>query len=169
MVSSYSKITYTKFEKFKNFAKAHGEDEAIAAHAARQLSEEKVAEAYRRFAKSLVPVGTGTGTDVRFGMELELTAVDNPFAASETATYRLTRNRIPVANHQVDWFFRASPGQPTEKTILKTRQDGNVEIPLRSGQSLVSAVALEEPSDELAEAMDVVWYSLWATSTFWLP
>ena len=71
LVTTFSRINYREFAKFERFAKAHGEDAAIPAHQARGLPNEDFSEAYKRFAKSLVPVGQGKGNDVRFGMEFE--------------------------------------------------------------------------------------------------
>ena len=129
MVSTYSEISYTDFEKFRKFAQVHGNDEAIKAHAARGLGEDLVEEAYRRFAKALVPVGAGSGNDVRFGMEYELTAQQSPFSGAPTVTYQLTRNRAPVAGQQVDVFFKSEAGVEAIKSEHRTDEDGLVVVP----------------------------------------
>ena len=167
LVSDFSIITYTEFEKFATFAKTHGEEEAIAEHDARGLSRDNVREAYLRFAKSLIRVGEGAGADLQVGMALELTALDNPYSGGQQVRYLLTRDKAPLIDHQVDVFFLSQTDGDAEKTSIRTDGNGVVRVPVRSGQTMVSAVALEPPSEAVAEKFDVVWFSLWASSTFW--
>ena len=169
LVTGYSKIRYPNFAKFEKFARAHGEEHAIEAHRARGLPEEDFAETYQRFAKSLVAVGKGAGNDVRLGMKFELTAVQNPYHSGDTVTYQLSRDRVPVPDHQIDVFYREAEGDLAQKFLLKTDAQGQVVVPVRRGATLVSAVAIEEPEPDQAAKRDVVWYSLWATSTFKIP
>lgn len=168
LVTDFSVITYTSYEKFTAFAKAHGADDAIAEHDARGLSRDGIREAYLRFAKSLIRVGEGEGADVQVGMGFELTALDNPYTSEESVRFLLTRKKSPQIDHQVDIFHMPTGADEAIKTSLKSDENGVVVVPLREGQTMVSAVALEVPPDAVARQFEVVWYSLWASSTFWV-
>ena len=168
IVSSFSTLTYAEFAKFETFAKAHGEDHAIAAHAERGLPDAPFKEAYLRFAKSLVKVGSGEGADREVGMAFELTALDNPYGGGDQVRFLLTRSGVPVPDHQVDMFLVAEEGSDAVKTLHRTDANGVVAIPLASGRTLVNAVSLEEPPQSVVEEFDAAWYSLWASSTYWV-
>jgi len=71
-------------------------------------------------------------------------------------------------NHQVDVFNLAPDTDEATLQIFQTDENGVVTIPVLPGKTLVNAVALETPSEGMAEKYDVVWYSLWASSTFWV-
>ena len=51
----------------------------LARHAARGLPELAFREAYTRYAKSLVAVGAGKGSDARVGLKIEVVAGANPY------------------------------------------------------------------------------------------
>jgi uncharacterized GH25 family protein len=165
-----NRITYQKFEKFENFVINHGIGEAVEAHRARGLAEENFTEGYFRFAKALVDVGDGAGSDAPLGFAYELVALDNPYTdAGDTVRFQLLYRSAPVANHQVDAFFR--PLEATgdaEQVKYTTDADGIVAIPRRPGRILVNAVRIEEPTEALAQRLDVVWVSLWASTSYWV-
>ena len=167
--SSANKLTYDKYEKFTEFLEYHGLEDFIATHDARGLSREGIKETYFRFAKALVPVGTGAGEDQELGLPLELTVIGSPFTPADAITMRLTFRKKPYAGRQVEVFWRAERGAPAQRSIYQSDADGMVQFPRRSGAYLVNAVRLEEPSARIAEELGSVWQSVWASSTFWIP
>ena len=168
MVTSVLTIDYKTFEKFQNFALKHGEIHALDTHLERGLPSENFSEAYLRFSKTLVRVGRGGGSDQRTGMGFELTALDNPYDGGDSIRYLLTRKDVPKDGHQVEVHNLAPGDEDATLQIFSTDENGVVTIPVLPGKTLVNSVALEIPPSGLAEAYDVVWYSLWASSTFWI-
>ncbi len=159
-------LTYANFEKFERFAQAHGEDFAIAAHREADLPERAFKEAYFRFAKALVKVGDGAGADQSVGFAFELVALSNPYG-NEPLRFALYRDKTLVPDHQVDVFSRAvGASDKATQVIMRTDENGEITIPRVPGEYLVNAVKLERPNARLQEALDVVWVSLWASSTF---
>ena len=59
--SATNLLTYTEWEKFADFVKAHKLDWVIDKHRERGLPETDFVEAYFRFSKSLVKIGQGQG------------------------------------------------------------------------------------------------------------
>lgn len=165
--STASKVTYKTFDKFARFVTRHDQDFAIAAHRSRGLPDTNFGESYFRFAKALVKVGTGAGADAMAGLAFELTALDNPFTGTGPIRLRLTYKRAPVPDFQIDIFHRPI-GETGDASLrhLRTDADGVATLPRARGAFLISAVRLEEPSPRIAEMMNVVWQSLWASTTF---
>lgn len=164
--SNASTVSYQTAEDFFEFARAHGNDEAIAAHAARDLPEENFKESYFRFAKTLVPVGTAEGRDTPLGLAFELTALTNPFTEPGSVRFLLSFQGKPVPDAQIDVFFVGPGGGAAVKEEYLTNALGEVVFETRPGRFLVNAVLLQAPGPRLAEALGVVWNSLWASTTF---
>lgn len=171
--SGYRTIVYDDFEKFTAFVTEKGHAPSVLEqHAARKLPETPVTEAYARFAKSLLAVGNGAGSDSLRGMELELVALTNPYVTGDTAAMavRLFYRGAPLAGNKVTVFERAEDMSVTE-IFLTTDADGRASFDVRPGMTyLVDSVVIREPSRALlAETPGAVWESLWASLTFRLP
>ena len=166
--TSATTLKYQKFDKFSSFVRSHGQDFAIARHRERNLPDTGFREAYFRFSKSLAKVGDGSGADWQFGFPLELTALDNPYTTDGPIRVQLTFQRTPLANHHIDIFHRPfGETGDADKTVAQSDADGVITIDLQPGRYLINAVKLEEPGERMAEQLDVVWVSLWASTTFW--
>lgn len=166
LMTNANTLSYDEFEKFADFARAHGNDVAIETHGARGLPETGFKESYFRFAKALVKVGDGAGKDNATGMPYELVALTNPYTDQGPVRFLLTFMGKPVADHHVDVFWRPDDGGDVKQYVLRTNALGEVIFDVQKGHYLVSAVRLEEPSARIKEALGVVWQSLWASTTF---
>lgn len=165
-------LQYNTWEKFASFARNHGAEAALEAHAARGLPREGFREGYVRFAKALMLAGgpetAAKQRDAASGLEFELVALDNPYAAADQRTIRVLAlyQGAPWANGHVTLFERVR-GETAAKRDVATNADGVAEIPVRQGAAyLVNAVVLRPPSAALAAQEDIVWESLWASLTF---
>lgn len=172
-VTSFSSITYETLNKFQAFATEKGYPDAVAAHRARRLAEQNFSEDYRRFAKSLVAVSTAAGQDRVLGMEVEITALQNPFVMQgDLLELRLDRDGTPWSNVQVTVLARGpdpDPGTTASTTYYRTDETGRVKIRTMPGyEYLVDAVSLD-PIDPPDANSGAVWLSRWASLTFARP
>ena len=168
------RVDYETLDQFERFAAKKGYPEAVARHRERQLPASGFREIYRRFAKSLVAVGGGEGKDQRLGMEVEITALDNPFHLSASALrLQLHRDGQPWSGARVTIFARvlnAGDGA-TEVDVHQTDADdkGVITLELRPGfVYLIDAVSLEEINPDHNQDA-AVWSSRWASLTFAVP
>ena len=166
LMTNANVLTYQELEEFNRFAVAHGNDFAVQTHLDRGFPAEKFKESYFRFAKALVKVGDGEGRDQATGMPYELVALTNPHTDQGPVRMLLLFKGKPVADQQVDVFFRAAGAEETTKSSLETNALGEVVFETEPGFYLVNAVRLEEPDARIKEALGVVWQSLWASLTF---
>jgi len=165
-MTTASRLNYKSFDKFAKFANTHGQSFAIAAHETRGLPQEDFTEAYFRCAKALVKVGNGAGNDQEVGFPFELTALNNPYTDDGPVRLLLTYKGAPKPDHQIDIFHRASPNAEATLVSLTSNAAGEVSIPRERGDYLINAVVLEEPSASIADKLDAVWVSLWASTTY---
>ena len=159
----------TGWERFVGFAEHKAMDGAIEAHRARGLPEEGVVERYRRYAKALVAVGSGEGSDAPVGLRTEIVAEANPYTAdlSDGLPVRVLLDGQPRADAQIELFARAPDGT-VAITTQRTDGDGRAVLAVAPGHEyLADAVALE-PLDPEAED-GVMWQTLWAALTFAVP
>lgn len=162
-----SKLVYEDPAKFESFLKAEGIEWVLKAHEERGLSTEGITELYKRFAKSLVKVGSGKGQDNNTGMRFEWVVLTNPYqeSALKTVTAQLFFEDKPFADSTVNVFIKRDA--KVEKIQLKTDADGKVEIPVADGGLfLVNAVHMVIPDETDGDTKDAVWLSLWASTTF---
>ncbi|MEL6914746.1 MAG: DUF4198 domain-containing protein [Pseudomonadota bacterium] len=159
-----SRLTYQEWQKFVNFVDHKAFDGALERHAARGLPREGFVETYRRYAKSLIAVGDGAGTDRRVGLDTEIVALANPYTDGVTAMpVEVLLYGQPRANAQVETYIRAPSGQ-ISVDIRRTDANGRATIPVRPGHEyMVDAVVLEEREGPVA------WHSMWANLTFAVP
>lgn len=155
---------FAKFADHKNFA------DIEARHAARGLPREKFREAYARFAKALVVVGSGKGADRATGMETEFVALANPYTTTaETFPVRLLYQGKARAGAQVEMYEKATD-DTVAVTLHRTDAAGEVDLPVKPGyRYLIDAVVLREPAPALAKELDAAWETLWAALTFAVP
>ena len=184
-VTAFSSLTYETLDKFEAFATEKGYPDAVLRHRARLLAEQNFSEDYRRFAKSLVAVNSAAGQDRVLGLEVEITALQNPFVMQgDLLELRLDRDGRPWSNVQVTVLARSLELEPgtTTKTSTNTttgitssttryRTDENGRIKIRTAlghEYLVDAVSLD-PIDPQESKSGAVWLSRWASLTFARP
>jgi len=158
------RLTYANWAKFQTFVDHKNLDVTQAMHLERGLPEEKFAERYVRYAKSLVASGTAQGQDIETGMKTEIIALDNPYTDDLSAglRVRVLRDGSPRPDAQVEIF--AKQGDAVTVTLTRTDANGVATIlTMPNTEYLIDAVYLE-PTDG-----DAVWQSFWASLTFKTP
>lgn len=170
--SSVNTVNYTEYDKFAEFLAEKGYEAILQQHAARKLPQVPIREAYSRFAKALVAVGSGQGADAPRGLEIELVALSNPYTADPDAEMRFQAvyQGEPLADNQVTFFAKAPDGT-VETSHRITDDTGTVSIDTVPGHAyLVDTVVVREPSRALVvQTNGAVWESLWASLTFRVP
>ena len=158
-------LIYPNLAKFQKFVDHKDFTGAIDAHKSRGLPEEGFKETYRRYAKSLVAVGSGAGADARVGLRTEFVALANPYTDRLTALpVQVFYEGTPRANTQVEVFEKSSQGRVGIFT-LKTDANGRANIPVKPGHSyMLDAVKLIP-----GETPGAAWHTLWANLTFEIP
>jgi len=160
-----STLTYRDWQKFVEFVEHKAFDGALERHGARGLPETGFRETYRRYAKSLIAVGSGEGSDRDVGLATEITALANPYTDDVSAglPVRVSLYGAPRADAQVEVYARAPDGTVTV-SLTRTNAAGEALLPVQPGyQYMVDAVVLEEREG------DVAWHSMWANVTFAVP
>ena len=166
-----STLTYREFDKFVNFIKHKDFEGLPEAHLARGLPDVGFVESYRRFAKSLIAVGSGAGQDRQVGLEIEIVALSNPYTddLSEGMAVQVLLNARPRAHVQVEVFSRpAGTKEPALIQLYRTDADGIARFPVLTGHDyMIDNVALRPV--EPTSTDDPVWHSIWANLTFAVP
>lgn len=159
-------LTYDDWDTFARFIAHKDFGDIESRHTARGLPRVGFREIYRRFAKALVAVGDGSGSDSASGMETEFIALTNPYTSTDdTITVQLLYQDAPRKDAQVEVFDKA-PDDTVTITYLRTDQNGEVTVPLTPGHRyLLDAVVLREAP----QGSEAVWESLWAALTFARP
>ena len=161
-----SRITYQEPEKFDEFV-AH-KDLDISAHPSPNYP---LTEGYTRYAKSLVSIGTGTGSDAATGLEIEFVAQSNPYTddLNGAMVLQLLYQGNPRADAQVEIFER-NPSGEVEISLTRTDSGGLVSIPVKAGHDyLIDSVLLRSRPEEKIKQDGMIWDSLWASLTFAIP
>lgn len=162
-------LTYSEWQKFINFVEHKDFEGALERHAERGIPQEGFKETYRRFAKSLVAVGSGAGADAPTGMETEIVALANPYTddLSDGIAVQVLYQGAPRADAQVELFEKQ--GDVVEVTLHRTDAEGIARLPVKPGyEYLVDAVVLRDTGVDNPEE-GAVWHSLWASLTFAVP
>lgn len=168
-------LTYTPkdgrsgWERFVGFVEHKDLKGVIEAHDARGLSQEKPAEQYRRFAKSLVAVGDGAGADAARDLRVEFVALANPYTDDVSAgmPVQLLFEGAPNPDTQIEMFQKAPDGT-VEITLHRTDAEGRATLPVLPGHSYLFDSVMAVPLEPAAEG-DPTWYTLWAALTFAVP
>ncbi len=160
-----SRLTYREWEKFVNFVEHKAFTGALERHAERGLPNEGFVETYRRYAKSLIAVGDGEGSDRAIGLDTEIIALANPYTddVSDGLPVLVTLYGEPRPNAQVELFTK-SGDEDAIVTLFRTNAEGIAMIAVEPGKAhMLDAVVLEERKG------DVAWHSMWANLTFMVP
>lgn len=163
-------LQYRTRELFESFVAHKDLTGTLERHAERGLPELEFREAYTRYAKSLVAIGSGEGADARVGLKVEVVAEANPYTddLSEGFPVQVFYEGEPRREEQVEVFERAADGAVTV-TRLRTDTEGRLSFPVTSGSTyLVDSVVMEDTGNDDPEA-GPVWHSAWASLTFTVP
>jgi uncharacterized GH25 family protein len=165
-----SRLTYSDFAVFQRFVAHKDFATALADHKARGLPETGFQETYRRYAKSLIAVGSGAGSDRVMGLKIEIVALANPYTddLSIGLPVQVLLDGAPRVDVQVELFETAPDGTVTT-ALYRTDAAGQVVLPVRPGMEyLVDSVSLRAlPNDDALAGP--VWHSDWASLTFHTP
>jgi Domain of unknown function (DUF4198) len=128
-----------------------------------------IRELYTRYAKSLVQVGGGTGSDKALGLPYELIAQSDPYIHPKGQPFavRFLRDGKPMAGALVKCFQRDKPDSVAPKPQeIRTDADGRAACDIsNSGEHMISTVHMA--SGAPADKAD--WISHWATLSFARP
>lgn len=162
------RLTYQDWAKFVNFVEHKNFEGALDRHAARGLPETGFVETYRRYAKSLVAVGTGAGQDQRLGFDVEIVALANPYTQTTgSMPVQVWYQDAPVVGGQVEVYARDADAA-VQVMLYATDENGMAQIPIQPGHDyMVDHVVLEERDG--SDASGAVWHSMWANLTFSVP
>ncbi|UWQ55649.1 DUF4198 domain-containing protein [Leisingera caerulea] len=160
-------LTYDTWEDFQAFIDHKAFGDIRTRHQDRGLPDAGFSEQYTRYAKSLVAIGDGRGSDAATGLETEIIALANPYTDSlaEGLPVRVLYQGKPRPQAQVEVFAKAPDGSVAVTTRL-TDAKGETVVVVTPGHSyLLDAVVLRPAPD----GEDYVWESLWAALTFAVP
>ncbi|MGI9402303.1 MAG: DUF4198 domain-containing protein [Rhizobiaceae bacterium] len=177
-------VTYSDFEKFRNFVTHKGYPGIIDRHNQLGLPQTGFKERYFRYAKSLVGVENGAGEDREFGLETEIVVLKNPYSSdlSNSLPVQIFYQGEPRTNAQVEVFERAlvtndANRKETENgvkiSVYQADSDGKATIPVRQGHEyLIDSVIIRPviPTEDKEKGSNSpVWESLWASMTLEIP
>lgn len=163
-------LQYETRDLFEQFVAHKDLGDVLARHAARGLPELEFREAYSRYAKALVAVGAGQGTDRETGLLTEIVALANPYTddLSGGLAVRVLYHGTPRADAQVELFARDADGN-IAITYHRTDAEGRAVLPVAPAtEYLVDAVVMEDTGNDDPKA-GPVWHSAWASLTFRTP
>ena len=162
-----NKLTYRDWELFTGFVEHKDLTGTVEAHLTRNLSKVGVKETYRRFAKSLIAVGTAAGADQDFGMRTEIIAEANPYVDDLSAGFpvRVMFEGAPRRDVQLEVFEKDPSGEVTVST-LRTDEEGRVHVPVQKGHEYNLDAVVMLPLEVQDPETDPAWQSLWAGMTF---
>ena len=155
---------------FVDFVNHKDLKDVLAAHKARGLPDVGFVENYRRFAKSLVAVGHGAGSDRVVGLRTEIVAMSNPYEPGFDGNMRVRVlfEGAPRPGAQVELFERGADGTVRVGTF-RTDDDGYARFPVVAGREYLADAVKMLPLQPDDIDNDAVWYSLWASLTFLVP
>lgn len=165
-----SRLTYDDFAIFQRFVAHKDFKTALADHAARGLPDSGFQETYRRYAKSLIAVGSGAGADRIMGMKIEIVALANPYTDNLSGGMPLLvlLDGTPRADVQVE-LFQTSPEGTVTTTMHRTDAEGRVSVPVMSGMEYMADNVSLRALDNDDHQVGPVWHSDWASLTFHTP
>ncbi|KIT15292.1 DUF4198 domain-containing protein [Jannaschia aquimarina] len=158
----------TGWERFVGFTEHKAMDGVPEAHLQRGLPQEEVREKYRRFAKALIAVGDGDGSDREVGLRSEIVAEANPYTDNLGGglPVRVLLDGLPRPGAQVELFARAPDGE-VEVTLHETDAEGRAMLPVQPGYEYLADSVAMVPLDPQSDG--AMWHSLWAALTFAVP
>ncbi len=168
-VSTPQRIYYTGMDKFAAFARHKDFEWAIQAHIDNAFPTIRFGERYTRYSKALIGVGSAQGRDKSYGLDVEFTALDNPYTDDLSDGLRVVlryENGLRT-NAQVEVFEQDPQG---DVRVFTTRTDdaGVAVIAVRAGHKyLLDHVVIRPlPPEARTSQTDPVWETLWAALTF---
>ncbi|MFT4717454.1 MAG: putative GH25 family protein [Paracoccaceae bacterium] len=165
-----SVLTYRKPETFADFATHKGAPDLIVQNQKRGFPVMGFRESFRRFAKSLIAVGTGEGQDVRIGLRAEIVALANPYIDDLVSGFpvQVFYQGQPRPQAFVEVFARNRDGEVTSKAY-RADDTGIARLDVAPDvEYLVDAtLILPLPNEDIT--LGPVWESLWASLTFKVP
>lgn len=163
-------VPYDDFAGFVRFAEHKAMPQAIVDHKARGLPEIGFVEEFRRYAKALMAIGDGAGSDRAVGLRIEIVALANPYTddLSQGMPLQVLLDGQPRAMARLALFETAADGTVTE-TPYTTDAQGQVTVPAKPGATyLADSVDLFAlPNNDAAAGP--VWHSDWASLTYAVP
>lgn len=165
-------LVYDSWSQFSDFLDYHGLEEIKTDHLAKQLPKTQIKEHYFRSAKTYFEVNgdlplnaLSTANSLSnaalepVGSLFEMIPLENPYKAETELTVKLLFNNLPLADRQVEMFWKGS-----QLVRLTTTSDSNGNATFKllgDGDYLINAVQVVEP-----ENPDIQWISHWASITF---
>jgi Domain of unknown function (DUF4198) len=163
-------LTYEDFEKFRAFTQHKAMPWLVDQHLARGLPATGFSETFRRYAKSLVAIGDGVGSDRVMGLRIEIVALTNPYVddMSQGMRLRVLMDGAPRVAAQLLLLATAADGTVTE-TPYVTDANGEATVTAVSGTTYLadSVDIFALPNDDVAAGP--VWHSDWASLTYAVP
>lgn len=161
-------LTYETYADFLAFLKEADRMDLAEAQGSGSAPQDGIREVYFRYAKSLIAVGDGAGSDRWMGMPWELVALTNPYTAARRAAmkFELRFNAELQADAAVHVFVRAGDGTISQ---LRLRSDsrGIVTVPSDIGGTyMVNAIKVMPASKRMEYLLGATWQSLWASATY---
>ncbi|MGL6210189.1 MAG: DUF4198 domain-containing protein [Paracoccaceae bacterium] len=165
-----SRLTYKEFAVFQRFVAHKDFRTALADHKARGLPDFGFQETYRRYAKSLIAVGSGVGADRAMGLKIEIVAEANPYTDDLSGGMPLLvlMDGAPRADVQVELFQTAPDGTVTT-TLHRTDATGRVKVPVQPGMEYLADNVALRAWDNDDPMVGPVWHTDWASLTFRTP
>lgn len=162
-----SSLKYHDWAKFQEFIDEKALGDVRSLHQERGLPDSGFYESYARYAKALVAIGAGDGTDQATGMEIEFVAGANPYTddLSRGLPIQLWYQGRPLPDTQITVFDRAPDGQVRIDRLISDAS-GKARVPTRPGHSYLLDAVVLRPAPQDGEA---VWETLWAALSFFVP
>ena len=164
-------LTYKDWETFVGFTEHKDFTTALEDHVEAGYPKDSVRERYSRFSKALIAIGDGAGEDQDLGLEIEIVALSNPYAADfdNQMQVAVTYQDAPRADEQIEVFEKSPETEPTV-TQYRTDADGNATFPVKPGMTyLIDSVVLRPAPDVAETDRSPQWETLWASLTFMVP
>jgi uncharacterized GH25 family protein len=168
-VSKPSIIKYKDFSKFQNFVIEKHSPNALEIHKNLDFPRENFSELYTRYSKALVGVGTSKGFDTENNLELELVALENPYADNMDDGIEILAlyNGNPRAFSNLNVFERSNTDSSVNTFVVKTNDKGVAVVEVKNDCTyLIDNVIIRPANEKLFKERGVIWESLWAALTF---
>lgn len=170
-VSTPSTISYAKWDKFVAFTDHKDAAWVQDVHQSRGFPTQGFKEEYTRYSKALIGVGGAQGADKTYGLEVEITALANPYVddLSGGLPILVTVQNVPRGDAQVEVFERDAEGVARSFTI-RTDSKGRAIVPVSKGKTyLLDSVVLRPMPNQDSRTDGIYWQSHWAALTFQVP
>jgi Domain of unknown function (DUF4198) len=159
-------VQFKTMAAFEENLREEGLERLIEEHKRAGKPTADIRELYTRYAKALVQVGGGTGSDKALGLPYELVAESDPYThpAGQPFAVRFLRDGMPLAGALVKCFQRDKPDSVAPKPQeIRTDANGRAACDIsKSGEHMISTVHMV--SGTAADKAD--WISHWATLSF---